>query len=361
MEYYHSRYGRSRKKKKNGFKKFLFWFFFIVLLAAGGAAYHIYTIVFNPNVWTPEGKEVSIYIPTGSEYEDVKRILYENGLIIHRDNFEWWADKKKYDERIMPGHYVIKNGLNNNELITLLRSGSQVPVKVTFNNLRNLYQLAGKVGTQIEADSTAIINYLKNPSLLVEKNIDSANLKGVFLPNTYEFWWNTSAEGFVKKMFEENKKFWNASRLAKAEEIGLSKEEVVTLASIVEKETNKNDEKPMIAGVYINRLKSQWRLQADPTVVYSIGDFEIKRVLNKHKEFDSPYNTYEHLGLPPGPICIPSIASIDAVLNYTSSDYMFFCARDDLSGYHAFAKTNAEHRQNARKYQKALDEMGIYR
>jgi UPF0755 protein len=361
MEYYHSRYGGSRKKKKNGFKKFLFWFFFIVLLAAGGTAYYIYTIVFNPNVWTPEGKEVSIYIPTGSDYDDVKRILYGNGLIIHRGNFEWWADKKKYDERIMPGHYVIKNGLNNNELVTLLRSGSQVPVMVTFNNLRNLYQLAGRVGGQIEADSTSLIDYLKNPNLLVGKSVDSANLKGIFLPNTYEFWWNTSAEAFVNKMFEENKKFWNTSRLAKAEEIGLSKEEVVTLASIVEKETNKNDEKPMIAGVYINRLNSQWRLQADPTVVYAIGDFEIKRVLNKHKEFDSPYNTYEHLGLPPGPICIPSIASIDAVLNYTSSDYMFFCARDDLSGYHAFAKTNAEHRQNAKKYQKALDEMGIYR
>ena len=162
-------------------------------------------------------------------------------------------------------------------------------------------------------------------------------------------------------MFAENNKFWNSSRLAKAAEIGLTKEEVVTLASIVEKETNKNDEKPMIAGVYLNRLESQWRLQADPTVVYAIGDFSIRRVLNKHKKFDSPYNTYEHLGLPPGPICIPSISSIDAVLNSTSSDYMFFCARDDLSSYHAFAKTNAEHRKNAKKYQKALDEMGIYR
>lgn len=361
MAYYHSGYGAPRKKKKNKFKKFIFGFLLIVILAASGAGYYIYTLVFNPNVWTPEEKEISIYIPTGSDYSDVKRILYENGSIIHRKDFEWWAEKKNYPARIMPGHYVIKSGLNNDELINLLRSGNQVPMNVTFNNMRNLYQLAGRVGQQIEEDSTAIINYLKNPAFIASRELDSANLKGIFIPNTYEFWWNTTAEGFVERMFAENAKFWNDSRLGKAVEVGLTKEEVITLASIVEKETNKNDEKPMIAGVYINRLKSQWRLQADPTVVYAIGDFEIRRVLNKHKEFDSPYNTYEHLGLPPGPICIPSISSIDAVLNYTSSDYMFFCARDDLSGYHAFAKTNAEHRKNARKYQKALNEMGIYR
>ena len=361
MTYYHSRYGSPRKKKKSGFKKFLFLFLFFVVLAAAGAGYYLYTLVFNPNVWTPGGKEVSVFIPTGSTYEDIKSILYSNGLVVHRKNFEWWADKKNYPSTVKPGHYVFSNGLNNDELINLLRSGNQVPIKVTFNNLRNLYQLAGKVGRQIEPDSTAIINLLKSQAILTNNNIDSANLKGLFLPNTYEFWWNTSAQGFVDRMFEENDKFWNKNRKAKASEVGLTTEEIVTLASIVEKETNKNDEKPMLAGIYINRLRSQWRLQADPTVVYAIGDFNIRRVLNKHKKFDSPYNTYEHLGLPPGPICIPSISSIDAVLNYTSSDYMFFCAKDDLSGYHAFAKTNAGHRKNAKAYQKALDEMGIYR
>ncbi len=361
MAYYHSRYGAPRKKKKNKFKKFLYWFLFIVILAAGAAGYYLYTLVFNPNVWTPENKSISIYIPTGTDYEGVKELLYSKGLIIQRKDFEWWAEKKNYAARVMPGHYVIQNGLNNDELINLLRSGDQTPVNVTFNNLRNLYQLAGIVSSQIEADSSAIIHLLKSPSFLTNKTVDSANLKGVFLPNTYEFWWNTSAEGFVDRMFEENAKFWNERRLNKTAEVGLTKEEVITLSSIVEKETNKNDEKPVIAGVYLNRLESKWRLQADPTVVYAIGDFTIRRVLNKHKEFDSPYNTYEHLGLPPGPICIPSISSIDAVLNPTSSDYMFFCARDDLSGYHAFAKTNAEHRKNARKYQKALDEMGVYR
>ncbi|MEJ2594686.1 MAG: endolytic transglycosylase MltG [bacterium] len=360
MAYYHSKYSRPRNKKKSRVKRFFIWFFIIVLLLLGGAGYYVYRVVFDPNVWTPEGKSVSIYIPTGSQFEDVREILYSNGLIIHRKNFEWWAQQKKYTGKIKPGHYVIEHGLSNEELINMLRSGKQTPVRVTFNNIRNLYQLSGKVSKQIEADSISIIDYLKSPELLVRKNIDSANLKGVFLPNTYEFWWNTTSEEFVERMFEENEKFWNTGRLEKVTLIGLTKEEVVTLASIVEKETNKNDEKPAIAGVYLNRLRSKWRLQADPTVVYAIGDFSIRRVLNKHKKYDSPYNTYENMGLPPGPICIPSIASIDAVLNYEKHDFMYFCARADLSGYHAFAETNAQHRRNARAYQKALDERGIF-
>jgi UPF0755 protein len=361
MAYYHSKYGGSRKKKSSKFKRFLIWFFLIVVLLLAGAGYYIYKVIFDPNVWTPEKQEASINIPTGSDFDDVKELLYSNGLIIHRKNFEWWAEKKKYPQNIKPGHYILSHGMSNDALINMLRSGKQTPVRVTFNNLRDLYELAGKVSAQIEADSSALINYMKSPELLALKNIDSANLKGVFIPNTYEFWWNTTAKEFSDRMFEENEKFWNAERLEKVLRTGLSKEEVVTLASIVEKETNMNDEKATIAGVYINRLRSKWLLQADPTVIYALQDYSLRRVLNKHKEVDSPYNTYEHLGLPPGPICIPSIASIDAVLNYEDHDYMFFCARDDLSGYHAFASTNAEHRRNARAYQRALDERGIYR
>jgi UPF0755 protein len=191
--------------------------------------------------------------------------------------------------------------------------------------------------------------------------LDSANIKSLFIPNTYEFYWNTTAEGFTDRMIEEHNRFWNADRMAEAEHLGMTPAEVVTLASIVEKETNKNDEKQAIAGVYINRINSGWRLQADPTVVYAIGDFNIKRVLNKHKKYESPYNTYLNLGLPPGPICIPSISSVDAVLNYEDHDFMFFCAKDDLSGYHVFARTNAEHRRNAKRYQEALDERRIYK
>ena len=181
----------------------------------------------------------------------------------------------------------------------------------------------------------------------------------MFIPNTYEFYWTTTAEVFMQRMNTEYLKFWSESRKAKAAELGYSPEEISILASIVEKETNKNDEKPAIAGVYLNRLKYNWRLQADPTVVYAWGDFSIRRVLNLHKRIDSPYNTYVYYGLPPGPICIPSIASIDAVLNRQDHNYLFFCAKDDFSGYHVFAATNAQHAINANKYRKALDDRNI--
>jgi UPF0755 protein len=282
-------------------------------------------------------------------------------LIIHRNNFEWWADMKGYPNRILPGHYLIRHGLSNDELINLLRSGSQTPVNVTFNNLRNIYQLAGVVAQQIEADSATILESVQSVSLMNRTGLDSANIKTLFIPNTYEFYWNTTGEGFVKRMEEEYARFWTDVKQARAASLGMTPAQVTTLASIVEKETNKNDEKAAIAGVYINRIRSGWRLQADPTVVYAIGDFNIRRVLNKHKKFESPYNTYLHLGLPPGPICIPSIASIDAVLNYEDHNYLFFCAKDDLSGYHVFARTNAEHRRNANRYQDALDARKIYK
>ncbi|NOX85063.1 MAG: endolytic transglycosylase MltG [Chlorobi bacterium] len=361
MEYYHSKYSRPRKKKKNRFRKFLFWFFFLLILAAAGAGYYLYQVVYKPNVWTPEGKEVSVYIPTNSDFEDVKLILYKNGLIVHRRHFEWLAEKKKYPKRVLPGRYIVKDGMNNNDLINMLRSGKQVPVKVTFNNVRDVFQLAGIVGKQIEADSADIAGLLTDTVYLKQIGYTKETIPAAFIPNTYEFYWNTDAKGFIDRMLEEHDKFWNEERKAKARELGMTPVEVVTLASIVEKETNKNDEKPMIAGVYLNRLKYEWRLQADPTVVYAIGDYNIRRVLNVHKEVDSPYNTYKHLGLPPGPICIPSISSIDAVLDYDRNKYFFFCAKDDLSGYHVFAKTNAQHRKNAKKYQEALNKMRIYK
>lgn len=359
--YYHSKYGAPRKKKKNRFRRFLFWFFFLLILCAAGAGYYLYKIVYNPNVWTPQGEDVSMYIPTGSDFDDVKNILYSNGLIVHRKNFEWWAEKKKYRLRVLPGRYILKEGMSNNDVINLLRSGKQVPVNVIFNNVRNIYQLAEIVGRQIEADSASIVTLLTDTGYLNQIGYTPETIPAAFIPNTYQFYWNTDAKGFMDRMLEEHNKFWTDERKAKAKNLKLTPEEVVTLASIVEKETNKNDEKPMIAGVYINRIKSGWRLQADPTVVYAIGDYNIHRVLNVYKEFDSPYNTYKHLGLPPGPICIPSISSIDAVLNYDHNKYFFFCAKDDLSGYHVFAKTNAGHRKNAKKYQEALNKMKIYK
>ncbi len=360
MAYYHSKYGVQRRQKKK-YSRIIFWIVLVIILGAAGVGYLFYQAVYKVNVWTPEGKNISINIPTDSNFDDVKKLLYENGLIIHRMNFEWWAEKKNYPDLIKPGHYIISDSMNNYELINLLRSGNQKPIKVIFNNVRDIYQLAGRVAEQIEADSVSLIKAMTNASELSKMDLTKETASLIYIPDTYEFYWNTSADGFVKRMFEEYSRFWNPERKEKAEDMGMSIPEVITLASIVEKETNKNDEKPLIAGVYINRIDKGWRLQADPTLIYAMGDFTIKRVLNVHKDFDSPYNTYKYGGLPPGPICIPSISSIDAVLNHVNEGYLYFCARDDMSGYHVFAKTNRQHTRNAKKYQKALDNLNIYR
>ncbi len=360
MSFYHSHYGVSRKKKKP-YGKILIWVIIVIILVGTSGGYLFYRMIYKPNVWTSDGKNVSIYIPTGSDFDDVKMLLFEKGLIVHRNNFNWWAEKKKYPDLIKPGHYVLKNGMTNDDLIKLLRSGDQEPVKVIFNNIRDINQLAGRISKQIEADSVSIISELTDVEALNTMGLSPENISIIFIPDTYEFYWNTSAKGFVQRMYEEYLGFWNTSRIDQAEKLGMTVPEVVILASIVEKETNKRDEKPLIAGVYINRLDKGWRLQADPTLIYALNDYNIKRVLNIHKELDSPYNTYKHGGLPPGPICIPSISSIDAVLNNQNDGYLFFCAKDDLSGYHAFARTNTQHNRNARKYQKALDAMRIYK
>jgi len=359
MAYYHSYYGR--KKKKSGFQKFIFRLLLFLIVLALGAAYLLYEIMYTPNVWTKDGKPESIYVPTGAHFSDLENMLFSKGLIIHRSNFEWLAKKKNLSKLVKPGRYLISNGLNNNELIDMLRAGKQTPVQVTFNNVRDIYQLAGKVGRQIEADSASLIGLLSDSAYLAGMGKTTQTVSTIFIPNTYEFYWNSTANEFISRMFQESIKFWNKQRKEKAAEIGLSPQQVMILASIVEKETNKKDEKPKIASVYINRLQHGWRLQADPTVIYALGNYNIKRVLNIQKKVDSPYNTYRHRGLPPGPICFPSISSIDAVLNYDKSNFLYFCAKADFSGYHVFARTNRQQQVNADKYQEALDKLKIYR
>lgn len=219
--------------------------------------------------------------------------------------------------------------------------------------------LAGKIGKQIEADSASIAKLLHDKDYVGKLGFNERTLPAMFLPDTYEFYWNTDAESFISRMLQEYNKFWNEDRKKAAKDKGLSPVEVSILASIVDKETNKTDEMPRIAGVYINRLHSNWLLQADPTLIFAIGDFSIKRVLNVHKEIESPYNTYKYIGLPPGPICIPSVAAVKAVLNAENHNYFYFCAKEDFSGYHNFAKTLTEHNHNAVKYQNALNQRGI--
>ena len=315
--------------------------------------------ILKPNVRTSDNEPVSIFIPTGSTYSDVKNLLFGRGLIINRRSFEWVAGRKNYQGLIKPGHYILKGSMSNNELINMLRSGAQTPIDLVFNNIRKKEELAGKISKQIEADSLSLLKCWNDREFLKSLNTAPEKIMIIFIPNTYELWWTTDAYEFTERMYKEYRKFWDGERAQKAASTRLSSEEVIILASIIEKETQKNDEKPSIAGVYINRLRKDWPLQADPTVVFAWGDFEMKRVLTVHTKIDSPYNTYIYRGLPPGPICIPSIASIDAVLNYKNHDYMFFCARADMSGYHSFSRTLAEHNRHAKAYQNALNERKI--
>ena len=327
----------------------------LLLVVAACFGLRFYGMVMRPNVVTPDGKDFSFYVPTGASFDQVKDSLYTHGLLVDRKSFEKVASFKDCSQHVHPGRYVVKNGMSNNQLCNMLRGGLQTPVKVTFNNMRDIKMLAGRIGEQIEADSMQLLNCLSCPERLTALGFNMQTIPTMFLPNTYEFYWNTDAAQFVERMKSEYDKFWNDERRDKAQALGLTPIQVSILASIVDKETNKTDEMPRIAGVYMNRLKSGWLLQADPTLVFAVGDFSLKRVLNVHKEVESPYNTYKYPGLPPGPICIPSLASINAVLNAEKHNYYYFCAKEDFSGYHVFAKTLTEHNKNAQRYQNKLN------
>ena len=352
-------YYKEHLEKTRKLKQLIFGILSILVVLSVFIFSKMYKAIMHPNVSTVEN--YSLYIYDNDDFEAIKDKLYSDSIIINKKSFEWLAKKLEYPKYIKSGHYVIKDGMNNNRLINMLRSGSQTPVKFTFNNIRTLEQFCQCADDQLEIDSANLLNTLINNSHLHEYGFDRYKLPALFIPNTYELYWNINTEDFIAKMEKEYSKFWNEERLKKAENIGLSPVEVSTLASIVDKETTKVSEMPRIAGVYLNRLNKRWLLQADPTLVFAIGDFNIKRVLDVHKEIDSPYNTYKHIGLPPGPICIPSIAAIDAVLNAEKHKYFYFCAKDDMSGYHVFAKNIKEHNINAEKYRKALNKKKIWK
>lgn len=351
----------SKKKKKSGgtLKKVIIVLAAIVLLSGVLIGYNYYTKIYRPNVSHDLKGKTYFYIHTGATYEEVLQDLKDQHILIDLASFDWVAGQMKYKTKVYPGRYRIKQGMSNKEIIRMLRSGEQEPVKVVFTNVRTKEQLAGKIAGQIEADSTSLINTFNSDTLLSKYDLTPESALALFIPNTYEFYWNTSASEFVNKMGEEYQKFWTSERKQKAQKAGLNPRQVSILASIVQSESNKSDEKPTIAGVYLNRLKKDCLLEADPTLVFACGDFTIKRVLNVHKQIDSPYNTYKYKGLPPGPICLPSISSLEAVLNFKPHEYMYFCAKEDLSGYHNFAVTLSQHLENARKFHSELDRRNI--
>lgn len=354
-------YFKEHNEKMKKMKRLIFITLSILILIAVFIFIKVYKAILNPNVMISNGDEISLYIYSEDDFETIKNKLYSEDIIINKKSFEWVAKRLDYPEYIKSGHYIIKNGMNNNRLLNLLRSGSQTPIDFTFNNIRTIEQFAGKVDDELELDSISLLNVLSENPDLKEMGFDKEKYAALFIPNTYELYWNINADDFVEKMIDEYKKFWNESRMQKAENLKLTPIEVSILASIVDKETTKTSEMPRIAGVYLNRINKKWLLQADPTLVFALGDFEIKRVLDSHKKIDSPYNTYKYRGLPPGPICIPSIASIDAVLNAEKHKYIYFCAKDDLSGYHVFARNINEHNANAEKYRRALNKKKIYK
>ncbi len=343
---------RNNKKKK--LKRFLAVGLVLILLAGAIGSYIAYQVVLEPNLTID--KPTHIYIKTGSSFADVSNLLIEGGIIQNSKTFIWLAHKKNYPNRIIPGRYLLKNNMGNNALINLLRSGKQDPISITFNNIRTKHQLAGAISEYLEADSLSLIKLMNDEKYLegFDKNTETVML--LFIPNTYEFFWNTSATQVFDRMHREYQRFWNNRRMDLANKTGYSPVEIMIIASIVQSETTKVDEMSRIAGVYINRLRRNMLLQADPTVVFATGDFSLTRVLHRHLVIDSPYNTYLHAGLPPGPITLPEPTTIDQVLNYENHDFLYFCARHDFSGYHAFAKTYNEHLVNARRYHRALNE-----
>jgi len=315
--------------------------------------------IFSPSVVIENSKNNYINIPTGSEYEDVRKIIADRGLVKNIEAFDWVAKRKNYNNFIHSGHYEFENGLNNNDLINLLRSGIQTPVNLIFNNIRSLERLSSIVAYQIEADSSEIIDLLLDEDYISQFKFSHETVMGAFIPNTYEFYWNTSASGFIERMVDEYEKFWTRERIDKAAAKSLTIKQVSILASIVDGETVRGTEKTRIAGVYLNRLTRGIRLQADPTIIFAIGDFSRNRVLKADLLVDSPYNTYRYSGLPPGPISVPSVSGIDAVLNAEDHSFLYFCARDDMSGYHHFSKSLREHNRYAQKYRQALNKLKI--
>ena len=351
----------STKRGRVSHKKIISLFAIsLVLLVFMWVALQYYNRIWGPNVHTTE-KTVEIFIPSNPTYEEVYALLEFSGALISMDDFDWVVQRKGAQDRFEGGHYLLRNGMSNNDIVNMIRAGRQSPVKVTFTNVRTAEELAGQLSSRLEPDSLEFLASFKNDSLLAIYNVTKSTLFGNILPNTYEMWWTTTPENFLKRMFREYDLFWNDERKAKAENIGLTPQEVLVLASIVDEETVKADEKARVAGLYLNRLQKGIRLQADPTIKYVMNDFSVKRILTKDLRIDSPYNTYIYAGLPPGPIRMPSIQGVEAVLNFEKHNYIYMCARDDFSGYHSFARTLQQHNQNADRYRRALQKLKIYR
>ncbi|MBP8791936.1 MAG: endolytic transglycosylase MltG [Lutibacter sp.] len=340
-------------------KKLYIYISIIFVILIGFIGFNTYNKFYKANII----EDGYLYIPTNSTYDDVETIV--RPFLERVNTFNFVSSVKRYSDAIKPGKYKIEKGMSNNALINMLRNGKQSMVKLSFNNQDSLEKLAGRIAEQIEADSISLLQVFNNDAFLQESGFTKNTALAMFIPNTYEFYWNTSAELFQSKMKSEFDRFWNAERIESAKKLNLTPLEVTTLASIVQKETSSVKERPSVAKLYLNRLNDGWPLQADPTVIFAVKQSDpnavIKRVLKKDLTVASPYNTYVNLGLPPGPIAMPDISSIDAVLTPANHNYFYMCASVEKIGTHEFATTLPEHNRNAAKYQTWLNQQGVNR
>lgn len=350
----------QRKVPSKNNKQFLGGILILSGVVLATVTFYFYQVFFTPNVLV-KAEKIKLKIPTGATFQTVLDSLTAIKALTDPLSFGFVAKLSGYQERVKPGLYLVPPNLSNRDFIRLLDKGEQLPVKLTFHNARTRIDIAEKIALHVEVTADQLLKFMEDEASCASLGFSTETIPCMFLPNTYEVYWTYSAQKLMERMKKEYDRFWNEERLLKAKEKNLTPIEVSILASIVETESQKPDERPRIAGVYLNRLSRGIPLQADPTVVFAVGDFTIKRVLNEHLEVASPYNTYKVKGLPPGPIYIPSINAIESVLNAEKHSYIFFCAREDMSGYHAFAATSAEHGANAARYRRALNQLKIYR
>lgn len=344
-------------KRRSTLRTFTIRLIIIILIAVGG--YQLYNY-FHSNFATSNHETTYLYIRPGDTFTDVINQLKKKGIVRNMHSFIEAANLIGYEKHIHSGRYAITDGMDNETLLYHLSKHIQTPVHLTFNNIRTKEQLAGRLGEQLMLDSLSILQHLNDIDFDTRFGFTPATIVAMFIPNTYDILWDISMPQLMKRMEHEYKVFWTPERLAQAKSENLSPIQVVTLASIVEEETNRTQDKPIIAGLYLNRLKRNMPLQSCPTVKFALQNFALQRITDKDLQAQSPYNTYRHKGLPPGPIRIPSIESVEAVLNYTPNDYLYMCAKETLNGEHYFATTWAQQKKNAARYAAALDKRGIY-
>jgi UPF0755 protein len=340
-------------------KKRLAYLLVIVSTLSATFAFYFWQMSYSPNLNVDGKEDIVLYIKPKATYQSVLDSLRKYKAINDEVSFGFLTKKMKYRDNIKPGRYEIPPNSSNRKIVAKLRSGDQDPVKLTFNNIRTKTELVEKVSKKLLFEENELKELLENEETCAKYGFTKETIMAMFLPDTYDIFWDISPEDFMSRMKKEHGKFWNDDRIEDASAIKMSPTEVSVMASIVQSETNKKDEMPRVAGVYVNRIGQGIPLQADPTVKFAVGDFSLKRILNKHLAIDSPYNTYRNTGLPPGPIALPERVAIDAVLNFEKHNYTYFCAKEDFSGYHNFAENYTEHLKNAAIYQKALDNRGI--